>query len=72
MRNYFKVGYRFAAAALIALSSLMSCSDYQDEINNLGKLYEEHEQRLQTIFPHPFQIGHCIFTARKHDHVRVV
>lgn len=38
-----------AATALLALSSLMSCSDYQDEINNLGKLYEEHEQRIKKL-----------------------
>ena len=39
---------------------------------NNGILRFLFDQRLQTIFPHPFQIGHCIFTARKHDHVRVV
>ena len=39
---------------------------------NNGILRFLFDQRLQTIFPHPSQIGHCIFTARKHDHVRVV
>ena len=42
-----------------------------DSKNN-GILRFLFDQRLQTIFPHPFQIGHCIFAARKHDHVRVV
>ena len=49
MKKYFKVCAMLAATALLALSSLMSCSDYQDEINNLGKLYEEHEQRLKKL-----------------------
>lgn len=49
MKKYFKKCAMLAAAALLALSSLMSCSDYQDEINNLGKLYEEHEQRLKSL-----------------------
>ena len=49
MRNYFKSCFRFAAAALFSLSALVSCTDYQDEINNLGKLYEDHEQRLKNL-----------------------
>lgn len=47
MRNYFKSGFRFVTAAFITLSALVSCTDYQDEINNLGKLYEDHEQRQE-------------------------
>lgn len=49
MRNYFKSGFRFVTAAFITLSALVSCTDYQDEINNLGKLYEDHEQRLKNL-----------------------
>ncbi len=49
MRNYFRSGFRFVAAAFISLSALVSCTDYQDEINNLGKLYEDHEQRLKNL-----------------------
>ena len=49
MRNYFKSGFRFVTAAFITLSALVSCTDYQDQINNLGKLYEDHEQRLKNL-----------------------
>ena len=36
-------------SAIISATSLTSCSDYQDEIDNLGTLFQNHEQRLKAL-----------------------